>query len=148
MVDYEYNSHDNVGYMVMELGNGSLRQYLQGSPLNDQTRRMFWKQIVGILRALEDAHIGRNSFPFISISLLIFTVHADIKPDNMILVGNVLKITDLGLAFGSSSSRQLVRRSAVRGTIGMFTLTLHSHSHEYISDRLHGTGSLFTTNRF
>lgn len=65
MIDYEYNPHENVGYMVMELGNGSLRQYLQGVPLNDQTRQMFWKQIVGILRALEDAHIGRNSFLFI-----------------------------------------------------------------------------------
>jgi serine/threonine protein kinase len=58
MVDYEYKPHENVGYMVMELGNGSLRQHLKGLPLNDSTRRMYWKQIVGILRALQDAHIG------------------------------------------------------------------------------------------
>ncbi len=60
MVDYEYKPDENVGYMVMELGEGSLRQYLQGLPLNDQTRRMFWQQIVGILRALEDAQIGNS----------------------------------------------------------------------------------------
>lgn len=60
MVDYEYNPYENVGYMVMELGNGCLRHYLRGSPLNDGTRRMFWQQIVGILRALEDAQIGNS----------------------------------------------------------------------------------------
>lgn len=74
MVDYEYNPHENIGYMVMELGNGSLRQYLQGFPLNDQTRRMYWKQIVGILRALEDAHIGRTDF-VILIAFISFDFH-------------------------------------------------------------------------
>ena len=58
LVDYEYKPHEAVGYMIMELGNETLRQYLQGFPLNDYTRQMFWQQIVGILRALEDAKIG------------------------------------------------------------------------------------------
>jgi hypothetical protein len=58
LVDYEYNPYENVGYMVMELGSGSLRQHLRGLPLDESTRRMFWNQIVGILRALEDAQIG------------------------------------------------------------------------------------------
>jgi serine/threonine protein kinase len=49
----------------------------------------------------------------------LFKVHADIKPDNIILVNNVLKITDLGLAFGLSSSRVAVRRPIVRGTLGI-----------------------------
>lgn len=56
--DYEYKPSENVGYMVMELGSGCLRQHMQGLPLNDQARQMYWKQIVGILRALEDAQIG------------------------------------------------------------------------------------------
>jgi len=47
-----------------------------------------------------------------------FEVHADIKPDNMILVKNTLKITDLGLAFQLASPRQTIQRPAVRGTIG------------------------------
>jgi serine/threonine protein kinase len=68
LVDYEYKPEENVGYMVMELGSGSLRQHLQGFPLNDQARRMYWKQIVEILRALEDARIGKRYFLFISIS--------------------------------------------------------------------------------
>jgi serine/threonine protein kinase len=58
---------------------------------------------------------------FLYLFLLLFKVHADIKPDNMILVGNVLKITDLGLAFGLASPRQVLRRPTVRGTIGIFT---------------------------
>jgi serine/threonine protein kinase len=58
LVDFEYKSEENIGYMVMELGDGSLRQYLQGLPLDDRTRKNFWKQIVGILKALDDAQIG------------------------------------------------------------------------------------------
>jgi serine/threonine protein kinase len=68
LVDFEYKPDENVGYMVMELGNGCLRQYLQGAPLNDQTRRSFWMQIVGILRALEDARVGKACFLLIYIS--------------------------------------------------------------------------------
>ncbi len=58
LVDYEYIPKENIGYMIMELGDGSLRQYLRGLPLNDRMRRTFWKQIVGILKALDEAHIG------------------------------------------------------------------------------------------
>ncbi len=53
--------------------------------------------------------------------LFLFEVHADIKPDNIILVDNILKITDLGLAFGLSSPSQVVRRPTVRGTLGIYT---------------------------
>jgi hypothetical protein len=66
MVDYEYKPNENVGYMVMELGDESLRQHLRGSPLNDSTRRMFWKQIVGILSALDEAQIGNSTKRYIS----------------------------------------------------------------------------------
>jgi len=41
----------------------------------------------------------------------------------MILVGDTLKITDLGLAFGLSSPRQIVRRPTIRGTIGIYIYT-------------------------
>jgi len=118
MVDYEYKPDENIGYMVMELGSGCLRQHLQGLPLRDSTRRMFWQQIVGILRALEDAQI----------------VHADIKPDNIILVNNTLKITDLGLAFGLSSPKQIVRRPTVRGTIDYMAPEVFSHRTGFKSD--------------
>lgn len=52
--------------------------------------------------------------------LLLFKVHADIKPDNMVLVGDVLKVTDLGLAFRLASPQQAMRRPRVRGTLGMY----------------------------
>ena len=41
LIDYEYNQSENIGYMIMELGSGSLRQYLQGQPLNDEVRHSF-----------------------------------------------------------------------------------------------------------
>lgn len=58
LVDYEYRPQENVGYMIMELGNGNLRQYLQGMPLDPNMRRMFWQQLVGVLSSLQDARIG------------------------------------------------------------------------------------------
>ena len=58
LIDYEYKQSENIGCMILELGSGSLRQYLQGLPLNDKVRQEFWKQIVNILEALENANIG------------------------------------------------------------------------------------------
>ncbi|CAF1024578.1 unnamed protein product [Adineta steineri] len=118
LVDYEYKPSENVGYMVMELGTGCLRQHMQGLPLNDQARNMFWRQIVGILKALEDAQI----------------VHADIKPDNIIIVDGILKITDLGLAFGLPWTRQSTRRPIVRGTIDYMAPEVFSHQTGFKSD--------------
>lgn len=53
-----------------------------------------------------------------------YLVHADIKPDNMILVNNVVKVTDLGLAFRLASSRQGVQRTGIRGTLGKINIEL------------------------
>lgn len=49
---------ENIGYMIMELADGSLRDQLMGAPLDDELRRMYWKQIVTILRELQNAQIG------------------------------------------------------------------------------------------
>nr|ACC43953.1 serine-threonin kinase copy 1 [Philodina roseola] len=101
LYDYEYKPLENVGYMIMELGEGNLRQVLLGAPMSDQYRRIYWKQIVTILKDLEEAHV----------------VHADIKPENLILVNNVLKLADLGLAFASPSAQRTVVRPKVGGTL-------------------------------
>ncbi|CAF2032899.1 unnamed protein product [Rotaria magnacalcarata] len=101
LFDYEYNRHENLGYMIMELGEGSLRDQLIGLPLNDQHRGMYWKQIVAILKDLQDSNV----------------VHADIKPDNIILVNNVLKLTDLGIAFRVATPINTVRRGKIQGTL-------------------------------
>lgn len=58
LYDYEYNPVENIGYMIMELADGSLRDQLMGAPLDDELRRMYWKQIVTILRELQNAQIG------------------------------------------------------------------------------------------
>lgn len=49
---------------------------------------------------------------------LLVSVHADIKPDNMIMVNNVMKVTDLGLAFRVTFPREVSLRQRVRGTLG------------------------------
>jgi len=59
LVDYEYKPNENIGYLLMELGDGSLRQELTGVPLNDKLRRFYWKQIVTILKDLQDAQVGK-----------------------------------------------------------------------------------------
>ncbi|CAF1034062.1 unnamed protein product [Rotaria sp. Silwood1] len=118
LFDYEYKRKGKTGYMIMELGNGSLRQYLAGAPLKDTFRRMYWKQIVTILRDLKDANI----------------VHADIKPENLILVNNVLKVTDLGLAFRINPPAQSVMRRKVLGTIDYMAPEVFSHKIGFKSD--------------
>jgi serine/threonine protein kinase len=118
LVDYEYNPYENIGYMIMELGDGSLRHFLVGAPLPDAQRKYYWKQIVTILKDLQDAHVGKKyieEYLFLSFS---FKVHADIKPDNMVMVNNVIKVTDLGLSFRMSSPNSTTRRQGVRGTLG------------------------------
>ncbi|CAF1251120.1 unnamed protein product [Adineta steineri] len=118
LIDFEYKPQENVGYMIMELGDGSLREQLVGAPLPDQLRRMYWKQIVTILRDLQNARV----------------VHADIKPDNLILVNGILKVTDLGLALPLGSARHTIRRAAVRGTLDYMAPEVFSHQTGFKSD--------------
>lgn len=59
LVDYEYKRPENTGYMIMELGEGSLRQRLIGAPIPDGLRRNYWQQIVTILGDLQNAHVGK-----------------------------------------------------------------------------------------
>ncbi|CAF0899857.1 unnamed protein product [Adineta steineri] len=118
LIDFEYKPQENVGYMIMELGDGSLREQLVGVPLPDQLRRMYWKQIVTILRDLQNARV----------------VHADIKPDNLILVNGILKVTDLGLALPLGSARNTIRRAAVRGTLDYMAPEVFSHQTGFKSD--------------
>jgi len=129
IIDYEFKPEESTGYMIMELADGSLRQQLLGMPLNDEVRRSYWKQIVTILRELQDAHVGncivKNIFSFINSFYFYFKVHADIKPDNIVLVNDVLKVTDLGLAFWMTSPRMAVRRPGIRGTLGTYSYLLY-----------------------
>lgn len=60
LYDSEYNPTTNTGYMVMELGESSLRDHLIGAPLNDSIRKTCWRQIVAILTTLQDSHVGNE----------------------------------------------------------------------------------------
>jgi serine/threonine protein kinase len=59
LVEHEYNPRENVGYMILELGDGSLRRNLLGIPLDEESLGMYWKQIVTILKDLQDANVGK-----------------------------------------------------------------------------------------
>lgn len=58
LYDYEYKPKEEIGYLLMELGDDSLRKRLKGIPLNDPLRKHYWRQIVEILIDLENAQIG------------------------------------------------------------------------------------------
>ena len=60
LISYEYRRDENIGYMIMELGEGSLRQYMQGAPIAEPDRQVYWKQLVTILKVLEDARVGNR----------------------------------------------------------------------------------------
>ncbi len=147
LVDYEYKPRENIGYMIMELGNGSLRKHLVGAPLPDAQRRYYWQQIATILKDLQDAHVGKKYRKEYFFLYFIFKVHADIKPDNLVIVNNVIKLTDLGLAFRMDSPRSTARRPGVRGTLGMHSIIFIYYKFRLLF-RLYGTGSFCSSNRF
>ena len=118
LLGHEYKPMENTGYMVIELGEGNLRQFLVGAPMDSGTRRMLWKQIVTILKDWKTHASVRKLEALLDQCSSRVLVHADIKPDNMIMVNNVMKVTDLGLAFRLLSARQAAQRPTVRGTLG------------------------------
>lgn len=82
---YDVSHSDNIEYIVMELIEGiTLKQYLrEKGPLDVRTTVMFSLQIA---KALQHAH-SRG------------IVHRDIKPQNILVVGNdTIKVADFGIA--------------------------------------------------
>lgn len=78
----------------MELGNGNLTELIErahrnmgrtGGPglyIDPGMRKGIWRQLVSIIDTLHANNM----------------VHMDLKPDNLILFGNTLKIADLGIS--------------------------------------------------
>lgn len=77
----------------MELGGENLAKLIQrihtrtgyrgpGTYIDPVTRKEIWSQMVSIVNTLTTRNI----------------VHMDLKPDNVILFGDVLKIADLGIS--------------------------------------------------
>jgi serine/threonine protein kinase len=58
LIDYEYKHNEKTGYMILELADGSLREHMQGVPLDEEFRKFYWKQMVTILKELQDARVG------------------------------------------------------------------------------------------
>lgn len=59
LYNYSYNPFENLGYMIMELSDGSLRDYLRGKPFGKSQCRETWQQIVVMLKELENANVGK-----------------------------------------------------------------------------------------
>ncbi|CAF0936827.1 unnamed protein product [Adineta ricciae] len=92
--DFDFDSRSGRAYIVMELGGENLAKLIYrlhaaqpksrppGTFIDPVIRKEIWRQMVSIVQTLT----GKN------------IVHMDLKPDNVILFGDVLKIVDLGIS--------------------------------------------------
>ncbi|UJR28657.1 hypothetical protein I4U23_009887 [Adineta vaga] len=92
--DFDFDSRSGRAYIVMELGGENLAKLIYrlhsavvdtrtpGTFIDPIIRKEIWRQMVSIVQTLTTRNI----------------VHMDLKPDNVILFGDVLKIVDLGIS--------------------------------------------------
>ncbi|CAF0897650.1 unnamed protein product [Adineta steineri] len=92
--DFDFDSRSGRAYIVMELGGDNLAKLIlrlhaaagssrdPGTYIDPVIRKEIWHQMVSIVTTLTSENI----------------VHMDLKPDNVILFGDVLKIADLGIS--------------------------------------------------
>ena len=106
---HSIEEHDGHSFIVMEYIRGeSLRQRLAGGPLSDAEVIWIARQIA---EALKEAH-----------SLGI--IHRDIKPDNVMLTGDRLKVLDFGIAkrIGPDANHDTFQEYATREGMVLGTL--------------------------
>lgn len=73
---------DNKLYLIFEYFPYDLKRYTELNPLSPQSRKHFLKQI---LQAINFCHIRR-------------VIHRDLKPQNILVSQNIVKIADFGLS--------------------------------------------------
>lgn len=98
---YEFGSHDDVDYIVMEyLGGGDLHSFLsEGSSLADIVSAYCF-----ICQGLE--HIHQQGI-----------VHRDVKPENILFTNSGMpKLTDFGISRRMNTKSQLTQLGAILGT--------------------------------
>ena len=81
----EYQSIGNEVYIVMELGETDLSKLLmalQGKDIDMNVIRVYWQQMLRSVSAVHERAI----------------IHADLKPQNFVLVNGTLKLIDFGIS--------------------------------------------------
>jgi serine/threonine protein kinase len=73
---------ENLGSFIQRSSSMNRNLYKPGSFINSMVRKNIWRQMIGIISTLH----ANN------------TVHMDLKPDNFIVFGPMLKIADLGIS--------------------------------------------------
>lgn len=104
--------HVPIRYFIMECGDDTLRNALLSSVSVDETKKIFLQ----CANALKYIHsIG--------------VVHADIKLDNYIMVGKVVKLVDFGLAFRLGEDTQKLNK--IGGTLKYMSPEAYCIHHGY-----------------
>lgn len=97
LVDYQFCGH--VAYIVMELGEVDLAKLLaasKGRNIDMNVIRVYWQQMLRSVDAVHEADI----------------IHADLKPQNFVLVNGTWKLIDFGIS-------KEMRRDSTHVTMGL-----------------------------
>ena len=105
---YDFGSHDDTYFMVMEL--------IQGRTLRDICRSE------GMLLPRRAAEIAAETAAALTVAHQAGVYHRDIKPGNIMLTPDgTVKVTDFGIARALDDSEELTRTGAVIGTATYFS---------------------------
>ena len=105
---YDFGSHDDTYFMVMEL--------IQGRTLRDVRRSE------GMLLPRRAAEIAAETAAALTVAHQAGVFHRDIKPGNILLTPDgTVKVTDFGIARALDDSEELTRTGAVIGTATYFS---------------------------
>ncbi len=105
---YDFGSHDDTYFMVMEL--------IQGRTLRDIRRSE------GMLLPRRAAEIAAETAAALTVAHQAGVYHRDIKPGNIMLTPDgTVKVTDFGIARALDDSEELTRTGAVIGTATYFS---------------------------
>ncbi|CAD8063207.1 unnamed protein product [Paramecium primaurelia] len=92
---YEAKETKNNIYMFMELGDCTLLEYQQKNKLNDEDIKKIMKQLLQALQYMANFKLTnplQNNKQYYGIC------HLDLKPQNILMIGNTPKITDFGMS--------------------------------------------------
>jgi serine/threonine-protein kinase TTK/MPS1 len=125
LIDSEEDTKNSNIFMVFELGQCDLAQYLKlyRDTLDENATRYYWRQILECTQMCHEEHV----------------IHLDLKPPNFVFVDGFLKIIDFGIAkeFGADTTN-IMRESQIG--------TLNYMSPESINDST-GSGGQYKLGR-
>ncbi|MGI8985153.1 MAG: Stk1 family PASTA domain-containing Ser/Thr kinase [Acidimicrobiales bacterium] len=104
---YDWGEEGGTYFIVME--------YVDGLTLRDVVRRQ------GPLQASRAAEIGADIAAALHFAHVGGVVHRDVKPGNVLITANQVKVTDFGIARAGDPAESLTQAGAVMGTATYFS---------------------------